>query len=337
MVPMQSFTTSGLDPRRKLAYWNERAGESFSPLVSDPADVRAFHGSIERTAIGDLTLAEACTEAQTVRHSRAHVARTRGSLFFLMLQLSGESRNRQDGREAFLRPGDFTLCDTTQQYEIVFPGANRMLVLGIPDVQLRRHIACPESLVAVPVRAGSGVAALFSRFLRDFWAACHQELDPEAAARVSGAVLDLLGATYADVPRARCERPAVAAMQRIRILNHIEAHLHDPELTPTRVAQSCRITPRYLHHLFTESDETVGRYLLRRRLEESARALASAVQLGRTVAEIAFDHGFNSPTHFGRAFRCRFGMTPREYRECQAAATGNAAMAGPPAGTARLR
>ena len=337
MVPMQSFTTCGIDPRRKLAYWNERAGESFSPLVSDPADIRAFHGSIERTAIGELTLAEACTEAQTVRHSRAHVARTRGSLYFLMLQLSGESRNRQDGREAYLKPGDFTLCDTTQQYEILFPGANRMLVLGIPDAQLRRHIACPESLVAVPVRAGSGVAALFSRFLRDFWAACHQDLDAEAAARVSAALLGLLGATYADVPRAHCERSAVATTQRIRILNHIEAHLHDPELTPTKVAQSCRITPRYLHHLFAASEETVGRYLLRRRLEEAARALASALQMGRTVAEIAFDQGFNSPTHFGRSFRCRFGMTPREYRECHAGATGLHAATAAPAGAALLK
>lgn len=320
MVPMQSFTTSGLDPHRRLAYWNERAGESFSPLVSDPADLRSFHGSIERTAIGDLSLAEACSEAQTVRHSRAHVARTRGSLFFLLLQLAGESRNRQDGREAFLRPGDFTLCDSTRQYDILFPGANRMLVLGIPEAQLRRQIACPESLVAVPVPAGSGVALLLSRFLRSFWVACHQDLDPDAAARVTVAILDLLGAAYAEVPRAHCERSAVATAQRIRILNHIQAHLHDPQLTPTRVARSCRITPRYLHHLFAGSEETVGRYLLRRRLEECARALLLPVQLGRTVAEIAFDHGFNSPTHFGRVFRRKFGMTPREYRELHAAA-----------------
>jgi AraC-like DNA-binding protein len=86
------------------------------------------------------------------------------------------------------------------------------------------------------------------------------------------------------------------------------------------VARSCRITPRYLHHLFAGSEETVGRYLLRRRLEECARALVVPVQLGRTVAEIAFDHGFNSPTHFGRVFRRRFGVTPREYRELHAAA-----------------
>jgi AraC-like DNA-binding protein len=322
MVPMQSFTTAGLDPNRRLAYWNEHAGASFSPLVSDPADIRSFHGSIERTAVGDLSLAEAYSEAQTVHHSRAHVARTRGSLFFLLLQLSGEGRTRQDGREAFLKPGDFTLCDSTRQYEIVFPGANRMLVLGIPDAQLRRQIACPESLVAVPMRAGSGVPGLVSRFLRNFWVACHQDLDPDAAARVTAAILDLLGATYADVPRAQCERSVVAAAQRIRIINQIEANLHDPDLTPTRVAQSCRITPRYLHHLFAASEETVGRYLLRRRLEECARALLSKVQLGRTVAAIAFDYGFNSPTHFGRVFRCKYGMTPREYRELHSAAAG---------------
>jgi AraC-like DNA-binding protein len=331
---MQCFTTSGVDPRRKLAYWNEHAGASFTPLVSDPADIGAFHGSIVRTTIGELSLAEACSEAQTVRHSRAHVARTRGALFLLMLQLEGESRNRQDGREAFLKPGEFTLFDCTREYQIVFPGANRGLVLGIPETQLRRQVACPESLVAIPMRAGEGgAAALFSRFLRSFWVACQQDLQSSAAARVASAVLGLLGAAYAEVPRARCERSTVAEAQRIRIVNYIEAHLHDPRITPTSVAQSCRITPRYLHHLFATSEETVGRYLLRRRLEECARALVSPVQLGRTVAEIAFDHGFNSPTHFGRAFRGRFGVTPRTYRDSQA----DMQPATVPAGTPFLR
>ena len=44
-----------------------------------------------------------------------------------------------------------------------------------------------------------------------------------------------------------------------------------------------------------------------------------------------------SPTHFGRAFRCRFGVTPREYRECQAAGTAGGAAAMPPAGAVRVR
>lgn len=320
MAQIASYSTAGLDPRRKLAYWNDRACESFSPLVSDPVDIDSFNGSITRTEIGDMTLAEVYSEAQIVQHSRAHVARTRSSLFFLHLQMDGESVSRQDGREALLKGGDFTLCDSTRHYEIAFPGANHMLVLGIPDAKLRRHIACPESLVAVPMTAAAGVGRLLSRFLRNFWAECRLELEPAAAERASVAILDLLGAAYADIPRTRGDCASLGTAHRIRIINYIEAHLHDPELTPTRIAAACRMTPRYLHHLFSDQEETVARYILRRRLDACSRALVSCAQRGRTVTAIAFDHGFNSPTHFGRVFRARFNMTPLEFRRATAPA-----------------
>ena len=55
-------------------------------------------------------------------------------------------------------------------------------------------------------------------------------------------------------------------------------------------------------------------FIVRRRLDECARALVCGAQRGRTITAIAFDYGFNSPTHFGRVFRAKFGLTPREYR-----------------------
>ena len=314
MATVESFSTAGLDPRRKLTYWNDRASESFSALVSDPVDIRTFTGSIQRASIGDLTLAEVYSDAQLVRHSRAHVARTRSSLFFLHLQMEGESTNRQDGREAHLRAGDFTLCDSTRHYEIAFGGANRMLVLGIPDAILRRHIACPECLVAIPMAGGTGVCALLSRFLRNYWFEFQKSMDQSVAARINVAILDLVAAAYADLPQSRSDRSSLATAHRIRIINYIEAHLNDPELTPTRIADACKMTTRYLHHLFSDQDETVARYILRRRLEACSRALLSPSQRGRTVTAIAFDYGFNSPTHFGRVFRAKYGATPREYR-----------------------
>jgi AraC-like DNA-binding protein len=116
------------------------------------------------------------------------------------------------------------------------------------------------------------------------------------------------------LPQANSDRSSLATAHRIRIVNYIEAHLGDPDLTPMRVAEACKMTPRYLHHLFSNESETVARYILRRRLEECSRALKTPAQRGRTVTSIAFDYGFNSPTHFGRVFRARFGTTPREYR-----------------------
>jgi AraC-like DNA-binding protein len=187
-------------------------------------------------------------------------------------------------------------------------------VLGIPDAALRRHLASPECLVAIPMSGSTGLSGLLSGFLRNFWLEFQTGLDSAAAGRVAGTILDLVGSAYSVAPQARVDRSSLAAAHLVRILNYIEAHMTDPDLTPTRIADACRMTTRYLHHLFSEENETVSRYILRRRLEACARALSCTAQRGRTVTSIAFDYGFNSPTHFGRVFRARFGVTPREYR-----------------------
>ncbi len=314
MLQFETFSTAGLDPRRKIEYWNDTAAASFTPLVSDPVDLRNFAGRLSRTRLGDMTVAEVYSDAQTVRHSRLHVARSRVAMFFVHLMLEGESVSRQDGREARLMPGEFTLCDTTRAYEILFKSPNRMFVVGIPQTLLRRHIACPESVVAVPMSGDSGLSGLLSHFLRDFWQRCREDFDESVAPRIMRATLDLLASAYAGLPQAQSDRSSLATAQRLRIVNFIEAHLGDPDLTPMRVAGACKMTPRYLHHLFSQEPETVARYILRRRLEECSRALTLAAQGKRTVTEIAFDFGFNSPTHFGRVFRDRYGVTPREYR-----------------------
>ena len=317
MTQLETFTTVGLEPRRKIEFWNDAACASFTPIVSDPVDLRNFTGWLTRTKLGDLRLGEVYSDAQMVRHLRAHVARTQAPMFFLQMQLEGESINRQDGRQARLGPGDFTLCDTTRPYEMQFEGANRMFVVGIPDALLRRHLASPESVVAIPMSGSSGLSGLLSQFLRDFWTHCRDDLDPLIVPRITRAILDLMASAYSSLPQARSDRSSLATSHRIRIVNYIEAHLGDPDLTPMRIAEACKMTPRYLHHLFSEGTETVARYILRRRLEECSRALTIPDQRGRTVTAIAFDYGFNSPTHFGRVFRARYGTTPREFRRQQ--------------------
>jgi AraC family transcriptional activator of tynA and feaB len=314
MAHIESFSTVGLDPRVKLAFWNDKASESFSPLLSQPDNIRHFNGSIVRSSIGEMSLAEVYSEAQVVHHSRSHVSRTQDAMFFLHLQLAGESVNRQDGREVLLRAGDCTLCDSTRRYEMIFTGPNRMLVLGIPTGTLRRQVGCPESLAALLMPGSSGASGLLSLLLRRYWSETHRGVDELGGARIAPAILDLIGAAAADLPQALAERSSLVTSHRLRIINYIEAHLNDADLTPTRIAAACKITARYLHHLFSDRDETVARYILRRRLEACAQALRSVGQRGRSVTAIAFDYGFNSPTHFGRVFRAKFNMTPREYR-----------------------
>ena len=77
MVQFETFSTVGIDPRRKIECWNDFASDSFTPLVSDPVDARTFNGNLVRTCIEDLQLAEVYSDPQFVRHSQAHTARSR--------------------------------------------------------------------------------------------------------------------------------------------------------------------------------------------------------------------------------------------------------------------
>jgi AraC-like DNA-binding protein len=56
---------------------------------------------------------------------------------------------------------------------------------------------------------------------------------------------------------------------------------------------------------------TPGKWLLEKRLQYSLQLLMNR---GRRVSEAAFESGFESPSHFSRAFKARFGQAPTEMR-----------------------
>ncbi len=314
MARVQLFSTAAVAPRHRLEYWNELAGNALTQLVADPLDRTSFAGQLALTEVGDIRVAEVCSDPATVHHSQAHIARAPDAKFFLCLQLDGVSVNRQQGREAVLRYGDFTLFDSSRPYQVTFGERNRMIVLCMEQPQLQRRMASPEAVVGLPMPGATAVPGLLSGFVRQFWRECRSERDLPLGPRFSEAMLDLVASAYAHVSQALSQTASVSVVRRERVRSYVEAHLHDPKLTPSRAAQALGISARYIHHVFNEGGETLGRYILRRRLEECARAFEDVAQRGQTATEIAFRHGFNDASHFGRAFRERYGLTPAEYR-----------------------
>ena len=299
--------------RQRAGYWN--LGANGFPLPERRAPgMTELPRQLSRACKGRVRVAEICSGPQVVRHSREHVTSTRLHMHFLHLQAEGESVNRQDQREARLGPGDITICDNSRPYEIAFERPGRMLIFGFPDDLLRRYIQYPQSIAAKGLSGNRGIGGLLSDFLSDVWRHSQDDREFEISAGVTDAILGLLASAYRQLLGSSIDHSSLGAAHRVRIIQHIEEHLGDSNLTPTRIAEAFRITTRYLHHLFSEEDETVARYILRRRLEECARALTSQSQRKRTITSIAFDYGFSSATHFGRAFRSRYDLTPREYR-----------------------
>lgn len=320
MARLETFSTSGLAPRRRLEFWNDLACNTFTPIVADPLDLDRFQPRLSRSSVGEVLLSEVHSSPSIVRHTSEHVARTRQAMFFLHAQLEGRSANRQDGREARLEPGDFTLFDNKRPYQMNFDEPNTVLVIGIPDQLMRRHLAQPESVVALPMRRGDPLVGLFTDFLQRLWALL--SLDATTMNHgVGNALLSLIAGAYASVPKAEADGASIPECRRLKIVRFVEDHLGDADLGPVKIAAAFRITPRHLHMLFSRGGETLCRYILRRRVEECARILADRAHLARTISDVAFDFGFSSLTHFGKVFHDQFGMSPTEYRNIHARAT----------------
>ena len=270
---------------------------------------------MRRVDLGNVRMAIAESSQATVTHSRAQASRAADAYFLLHLQLAGNSINQQPGRETVLAPGDLTLIDSTRWYRVAFGSPTSILVVRIPRPLLRQYMASPEAMTMLRLPRSSGTNRLAARFIRDLWRTSQQAMTEASGSHLTDALMSVDRCRPTRQHRKRVFRArAQAAALRIRLTDYIEANLGDSDLNPTAIAQSGRISLRYLHLLFREQGESVWHYVQRRRMEECARVLRDRQRAASSISEIACEHGFNSAAHFCRAFRTRYGVTPGEFR-----------------------
>ena len=103
------------------------------------------------------------------------------------------------------------------------------------------------------------------------------------------------------------------------IRSYVEENCQEP-VTRLSVGQAFGIHPSHVSRLFSRfSGQSFSGYLTRTRLERAMRLLADSK---KTVAEVAYQCGFTSPSYFTRVFRSRMGCTPVAYRAVSARSTG---------------
>ena len=233
--------------------------------------------------------------------------------YFAVLLVAGEYLLSQSGREAWLQPGDMTLYDATRPHRIQCPGAFTKLILSIPRPILRDRVAGIDSCTALRIPGRQGISNVAANFLRAS-AAQAEQLQAHELCLLSDHALDLLTLAVTAV------RPTGINLSRSRVVaindikTFIEQNLSDVNLDTRRISHYAGLSARYINSLFEEEGTSLMRYVWQRRLENCRKDILNPVYVSHRLSDIAFRWGFNDAAHFSRAFKQRFGCSPREFR-----------------------
>jgi len=234
--------------------------------------------------------------------------------FLLCVHLEGQVLMSQNGMVNRLGRGDIILTDNTATGQIHCEKPTNTLGLHVPRSVLSHYFPNPERLCNLPLRRDMPYARAVHEMTHSMWREGCNGMDETDGVKSANLLLDLATMAFAMAYRSDVAESAVTSSRLFSIKQHIERELCDPGLTPSIVAENLGISERYLRKLFAMEDDSATKYIQRRRLEKCAAQLASPVWRGRTISDIAFSWGFNSSAHFTRAFRARFGCSPKEYR-----------------------
>ena len=205
--------------------------------------------------------------------------------------------------------------------DISFLSRHRPLVAGTQSDYAEIRLALPRTTFEAwigPVDAFAGrcivgdpALAEFKAALRRFAATAAWMSQDEAQAAFEG-LLHLLGNRVRD-PEARpgyllsCEAVASVAWA------YIVRRLHDPRLGPAEIQAALGISRTQLYRAFAGTGG-VAAAIRDTRLDLAHRRLATPRADGMLIATIVYACGFTDVPSFNRAFRQRFGLSPRELR-----------------------
>ncbi|AUT71863.1 GlxA family transcriptional regulator [Paraburkholderia hospita] len=97
----------------------------------------------------------------------------------------------------------------------------------------------------------------------------------------------------------------------IQVIGVMEQNMEEP-LAPADLAQEIGVTRRQLERLFCSSlKDTPTHFYLQLRLDRARELLR---QTDMSITAICVACGFESPSHFSRTYRARFGASPRSDR-----------------------
>ncbi|MFD4658120.1 helix-turn-helix domain-containing protein [Kitasatospora sp. NPDC058444] len=246
---------------------------------------------------------------------------------YVTLHLQGPASVRRHAVSTVLAPGDLLIGTSPHPAGLLREAGCRMVRFRLPCFYLAVRHGDVRRTGGLVARGNEGVGALASQFLRTLAARARDRAGAPGARpgdHLARSVSDLVAILVTELlEREEPEQPGGGSAELLaRIRAHIEENLADPDLAPESIARAQHISVRYLHKLFQQDGMTVGQWVRQRRLDACRRELERPSRRQTSVSAVAHRWGFVSHSHFSRAFRDAYGVSPREWQAYAAQTDG---------------
>lgn len=301
---LQTFTTKATSRAERSRQWCAITHARHIEFADD------CQASIRGGDFGRLRLCQVSMGRHLVVQSGADVAGTPPPALKFLFQEQGRATIRQARQENEVQAGQWCALRKDIPFEIDAPAHSRQLCITVP----------------CEVMPGPVGSTSWWRRSRGFLRGPAQILHASAAASViTGGILsrrdrEQLGSQLAQLVEMMirtedCDAmPDARELRRRAILEFIDNNLANPELGVGLLTRTFDWSSRTIHKLFEGEAHTVVRAIWDRRLERCRDELIDPTMAGRSITDIAHSWAFSDSQHFSRAFRARYGASPREYR-----------------------
>jgi AraC-like DNA-binding protein len=270
-------------------------------------------GGVQQRQLKDWDIALVATDMNRALKTPHNIKRDQSENIFLILQQSGTSRMRQNGRDLRLTTGDLVMIDSALPSEFIFSGERSM--------QISLHLPRKDMVERFGSKIEGGCAlhstSLTSRAIHSILCqVCNETADDSKTALQREVLYGLLGMFFMESgAQTQPFEPGSDQLVLARADAVIDRDFRDPALSGERIAHEIGVSLRSLQRAFNGRNETLTQVLLSRRLEFAKNLLVSpdrAPQL-TTISSIAFESGFSDISNFNRRFRAAYGCSPRAF------------------------
>ena len=216
-----------------------------------------------------------------------------------------------------LEPGDAVMLDSSQSYVIDVAGRCSARTIEMMRSNFSDRNCPTDALCGRRYRADDGMVRILMSIVNNLADDPGAFLGDEHEL-VQDMLTRLLINARQDGGRQTIEKqsrkhPDTQLLDKMRCW--ISSYPEKSDLSPDMLATQFGMSRRTLYRIFAQAGATPAQWLWRAKLDEGHAMLADPAYRRMSVSAVAYQCGFQEPSHFSRAFKKRFGSSPRMWQQ----------------------